>query len=104
MAERSVLLKSIADTIYDYRAGEFPQATPGHVARWISQFDGDVQVPLLKEIDHVLKQTYFDKDFVSNFFNNRVKNEKITGENPLTFWQSANFLCIQQNGHSRKSC
>ncbi len=102
MSERDSLLKSIADTIHDYRAGEIPMATYRHVAKWISQFEEDVQIPLLKEIDHVFKQTYFDKDLVSDIFNNRVKNEKITGEEPRAFWRSANFLRIQQGGHSQE--
>jgi len=102
MSEWTDLLKSIADTIYDYRAGDFPQPTSNHVARWIAQFDGEVQIPLLQEVDHVLKQTYFDKDRVVDYFNTRVKNEKITGDNPQAFWRSANFLCIQKNGHSQE--
>lgn len=102
MTERHELLKSIADTIYDYRAGDFPQPNPEHVNRWICQFDSDVQLPLLREVDHVFKQTYFDKDRVMDYFNARVKNEKITGDNHRAFWQSANFLRIQKNGHSQE--
>lgn len=102
MTERRELLKSIADTIYDYRAGDFPQPTPAHVARWIAQFDRDVQVPLLKEVDHVLKHTYLDKDLVSDIFNDRVKSKNIVGEKPRSFWRSSNFLRIQQNGHSQE--
>jgi len=39
MSERSDLLKSIANTIKDYRAGEIAEATPEHVDRWVKQFD-----------------------------------------------------------------
>lgn len=102
MSERHELLKSIADTIYDYRAGDFPQPTAAHVAKWIAQFDGDAQVPLLKEVDYTLKQTYFDKDFISDFFDSLVKNVKITGDKPGAYWRSVNFLNIQQNGHSQQ--
>jgi hypothetical protein len=102
MSERTDLLKSIADTIYDYRAGDFPQPTSNHVARWIAQFDEEVQIPLLQEVDHVLKLTYFDKDLVSDIFDDRVKSENIAGEKPRLFWRSANFLRIQQNGHSQE--
>ncbi len=58
---RDALLKSISDTISDYRAGELPTPTPRHVNRWISQFDDDVQLPMLAELDHVFKKTYIPK-------------------------------------------
>ena len=72
MNERSKLLVSIADTIKDYRAGEIAQPTPDHVDRWIYQFDNTVQVPLLREMDHVLKGTYLSKSSVSRFLRSRL--------------------------------
>ncbi|MBU2055531.1 MAG: hypothetical protein KJ936_08395 [Proteobacteria bacterium] len=102
MTKRSTALKSIASTIADYREGEIPEPTPQHVDQWISQFSKEMQEPLLVEVDHVLKQTYFEKAWVLDCFNDRVKNEKITGEKPRAFWRSANFLRIQQDGHSQE--
>lgn len=43
MTERDDLLASIAGTIKDYRAGEIPERTPAHIARWIDQFSDDVR-------------------------------------------------------------
>ena len=101
MSKRDSLLSSIAETIKDYRLGEIEIPTPKHVARWISQFNNDVQLALLQEINHVLKQTYFSKEFVSNWFANQIKHEKLVGHDPCTFWHEANLLKIQQNGQSQ---
>ena len=95
MNERSKLLVSIADTIKDYREGEIVQPTPDHVGRWIGQFDNTVQIPLLREMDYVLKRTYFSKSYVSRFFEKRV------GNNLHDFWQNATILDIQKRGHSQ---
>ena len=101
MSERSNLLASIAATIKDYRAGEIAQPTLEHVDRWIRQFDEDVQVPLLREIDHVLKQTYFSKSDVSRFFAKQIDHKTLAGNKPCDFWRAAHILDIQQRGHSQ---
>lgn len=99
---RKELLKSIADTIKDYRKGEIPQPDVAHVERWIGQFPAGVQDALLGEINHVLKQTYLKKEWVAQFLSKQVKNEKLAGADPCDFWKKANFLSIQQNGHSQE--
>jgi hypothetical protein len=101
MAERNQLLRSIAETIKDYRVGEIPQPTTSHVDRWVRQFDEGVQLPMLRELDHVLKQTYFSQRHVAGFLSNLVKNDKLAGSNPCVYWRGVNFLRIQQNGHSQ---
>lgn len=55
MSQRQALLASIAQTIQDYRNGILPQPITDHVERWIQQFNDDVQIPILKELDHVLQ-------------------------------------------------
>ena len=102
MTERSDLLESIANTIKDYRAGEIAAPTPVHVDRWVKQFEKGVQVPLLREMDHVFKKTYLNKETITGFLNGLVKNKKLAGQNPCVFWGKAHFLQIQQNGHSQK--
>ena len=101
MNERSKLLASIADTIKDYREGEIVQPTPEHVAKWVHQFDNAVQVPLLRELDYVLKKTYYSKSYVIRFFENLIDYEKLVGDKPRDFWQNATTLDIQQRGHSQ---
>lgn len=102
MTERQRLLESIAATTVDYRTGELAAPTPAHVDRWIRQFDDIVQVPLLREINHVFNRTYFNKERVAAFFNGLVNDEGIVGRNPREFWENAHFLNIQQNGHSQQ--
>lgn len=102
MATKVELLEAIAKTIADYRDGEIPQPSPEHVEKWVGQFDKDVRLPLLQELDHLLKETYLSKEWVIDFLTRQVKNEKLAGENPCDFWKSANFLDIQKNGHSQE--
>lgn len=97
MTERSDLLTSIASTIQDYRAGEVPDTTPEHVDRWISQFAQPVQVPMLRELDHVFKQTYVSKDKVKEFLGGVATHAALVGNNPHEFWQTARMLDIQKD-------
>lgn len=102
MSKRSSLLKSIAGTIKDYREGEISEPTPEHVDRWIKQFEQDAQVPLLLEIDYVLKKTYFSKANFIDFFSHLIKHKELTGDQLCDFWRAAHLLNIQQNGHSQE--
>jgi len=102
MTERQTLLESIAHTIADYRTGEIPTPDAAHVDRWIRQFDEDVQVPLLRELDYVFKQTYFSRAYICQIFEEQLMhNEEFTGKQPRDYWRSAHFLNIQQNGRSQ---
>ena len=101
MNGRHELLVSIADTINDYRAGDFAEPTPDHVDRWIRQFGADVQLPMLREMDHVLRQTYFSRTRVSDFFASVIDNRNLAGEDRREFWRNAHLLDIQQDGHSQ---
>lgn len=96
------LLQSVASTIGDYREGLQPM-TPQHVRDWISQFDPAAQAPMLVELDHVLKLTYFSKARCHDFILSLVNNSKFTGGDPATFWRRVNFLGIQQLGGSQLS-
>ena len=98
---RNALLKSIADTILDYRVDECPKPTPRHVNRWIEQFNDDVQLPMLAELDHVFKQTYLPKARFNKFFSLVVRSNKLTKGDPYAFWKKTNFMDIQQNGNSQ---
>ena len=101
MEARSVLLASIASTIKDYRTGDLPEPTPDHVDRWIHQFEPDVQLPMLCEMDHVLRQTYFSQSKVRNFFASVTGNRRLAGEDPREFWRNAYLFDIQQDGNSQ---
>lgn len=102
MSERDDLLVSVADTIKTYRKGELPEPTPEYVNLWLQQFTKDQQLPFLREFDHVIKNVFFTRKNVKNFLRCLVTNEKLAGTDPATYWASANFLSIQQNGQSQK--
>lgn len=95
MTERGDLLESIANTTRDYRSGEIPEPTPDHVDRWIQQFDEDVQVPMLSELDHVLKRTYVSRVMALELFG------KVVDHFPCEFWRMAHVLDIQEQGSSQ---
>lgn len=101
MNQQNALLESIADTITDYREGEVDRPTPAHVERWVNQFDAGVRLPILQEMNHVLKKTYFSKAKVLDFLRGLLNTNDLTGENPHAFWENVGFLNIQQSGSSQ---
>ena len=101
MSEREDLLRSIANTIQDYRAGDLAAPTPEHVDRWVHQFDATVHLPMLRELDHVFKQTYFNLKNVTDFLRGLIRAEKLVGDDPCAFWRRTNFLEIQSGGNSQ---
>ena len=101
MSEREELLKSLSETIKDYRVGETSEPTPDHVARWVDQFDASVRLPILKEMDHVLTQTYLPKKSVQKFLTAVAVHEKLTGGDPRAYWRSVELLDIQGAGDSQ---
>lgn len=101
MSQRTDLVASIANTIQDYRGGSLPQPIPDHVEHWVQQFDAAVQLPILQEIDHVLKKIYFSKEDVAKFLRGVMRTQKLTGDKPEEFWRSVSFLDIQGGGSSQ---
>lgn len=102
MTERQQLLASIAATTADYRTSELPKPTSEHVDRWISQFDAAVQLPILRELDHVLKKTYFSLERVVAFLESLFATEKLVGADACAFWRSVRFLNNQGGGNSQR--
>lgn len=102
MTERSDLLAAIAVTIQDYRLGEISSPTSQHVERWIDQFDTGSQLPMLREMNHVMKNSYLEKSWVMGWLVGLITNIKLVGTNPEQFWRTVNFLSIQKNGSSQK--
>ncbi len=101
MKERRELLASIANTIKDYRTGDLPEPTPDHADRWIRQFKTEFQLPMLREMDHVLRQTYFSRSRVRDFFASVTGSRRLAGEDPREFWRAAHLLDVQQGGNSQ---
>jgi hypothetical protein len=101
-AKRDDLLSSIASTIADYRLGQILVPAPNHVNNWINQFDADVQLALLFELDHVLKKSYVPRATFNEFLNELINADTLVGSDPCDFWKSVNFLSIQGGGSSQK--
>ena len=102
MTERSDLLASIAATTADYREGDLVAPAPAHVECWVSQFDAAVQLPILREMDHVLKKTYFSRKRTRSFLAGLFQTVKLVGDDPCAFWNGVKFLDIQAGGASQK--
>ncbi|MCK9456321.1 MAG: hypothetical protein M0R31_03400 [Candidatus Riflebacteria bacterium] len=98
---RGKLLNSIAETISDYREDEIT-VNSDHIEKWIQQFSDEAQTPILQEMDHALKKTYFSKKATKAFLEELFKNSDLVGEDPCAFWDRATILNIQSNGNSQK--
>lgn len=103
MASRDELLTSIAETVADYREGDGMSPTPERINRWVKQFDAAVQIPILQEMDHVLKRTYISRKRAEKFLEIVFETEKLVGDDPCAFWKSVKFLDIQDRGNSQKA-
>ena len=102
MVDRPKLLQDIVDIIADYREGEIAPPNSAHVDKWIKQFPGPVQEPILDELAHVLGKTYFNKKDVQKFLASVVASEKFAGADPCTFWKGVKFLDVQTAGNSQR--
>ena len=60
-----------------------------------------LQVPILKELDHVPEQTYLPKSTVEKFLSSLAVNEKLTGGDPASYWETVELLDIQEGGDSQ---
>ena len=96
MTERENLLTSIACTINDYRDDKIAaHPVVHHIDRWISQFDQGVQVPMLREQDHVFQRTYVSQPATHQFLT------AVANRFACDFWQSVHICDIQRRGRSQ---
>lgn len=103
MNERTQLLETIANLIADYREGQLAAPSPQHVERWVNQFASDVQLPILKEMSHVLTKTYITHEETCNFVASLFDAKKLIGTAaPCDFWKEVKFLNIQGGGSSQQ--
>ena len=103
MNERTQLLETIAHLIADYREGQLAAPSPRHVERWVNQFASDVQLPILKEMSHVLTRTYITREETCNFVASLFDAKKLIGTAAsCDFWKEVKFLNIQGGGSSQR--
>lgn len=101
MAVPAELLQATVSIIADYREGEIARPDTAHVDRWLAQFDENVRVSLLTELNHALGKTYVSKATVEKFLASLVTGKNLVGENPQEFWRGAKFLDVQKRGKSQ---
>jgi hypothetical protein len=102
MSTLQELAGAIATTAADYRKDELEPFNTGHVIEWVGQFDEVDRLPVLSEMDHVLKKTYFSESAVTDFLQSLAKAPNVVGTDPAAFWKSTGVLDIQQGGNSQK--
>lgn len=102
MTERTELLESLAETIADYREGHVPRRTPSVIDEWLRQFPPSAQVPILRELEHVFRKTYFSRAKVEARLHDLATEHIQPGIDPAAFWPSARLLDIQQGGQSQR--
>ncbi len=95
------LLEELAALIGDYRSDELDALDADEVGRWVAQFDAAEREPVLRELIHVWRQIYIDRDRAVRFLTNLLTNNALTGGDHREFWEGTEFLNIQQNGHSQ---
>ena len=62
MSTTNQYAKSIAETVADYRSEELDPFDADYMTTWAEQFDEGECLPVLAEMDHILKKTYFFGD------------------------------------------
>ena len=91
-------LDSIVNTIADYHI----QPKTEDIELWISQFEKDVQLPILREIDFVFKRTYFSEKRTKKCLKEIFSDGKLVGSDPCWFWKGVEFIRKQGGGNSQR--
>lgn len=97
------LLRSLAETIADYRQNEIPSITPAHIERWLSQFESKDQPIILAEMDRLMKRFYFSNQRVKAYLRKFIGDHIVGTQKPLSVLPYTHFLCIQTRGNSQRA-
>jgi hypothetical protein len=102
------LITSIYQTLKDYRADEnrpHVRVTTVRIRNWIKQFDNDLRVPILTELDNIFKKRYCSKSKVMDFLD-KVVIQRLTKDfgfqNAKEFLKNSDFLNLQPEGRSQR--
>lgn len=99
---RTVLLSKLAKRLGDYRSFPKDVSVEDHIDKWVSQFDAAVQVPILEELRHVFRRTYFNANNMRHFLETVAQAPNLVGTDPKKFWAQTGVLNIQQRGDSQR--
>jgi hypothetical protein len=99
--EKDRLPASIAHRVADYRQGEIEPIDQGHILSWLHQFDSGDRCMILRETERLLGKTYIAREHAKVFITKLATNEKLTGDAPQAFWESAGLLRLQESSQSQ---
>lgn len=102
MTTRKELLERVVEQIADYREGEIASMGTAHVDKWVRQFAGASQEPILAELGHVFSKTYFTRKTVADFLSQIAVSKELTGGDPKEFWKNVKVLQLQTAGNSQR--
>lgn len=100
------LIESIYATIEDYRADEnTPNVgmTTDRIRNWINQFDHELRVPILTQLNNIFKERYCSKSKVKDFLDQvvRVMTKDFNFNSASEFLKNSDFLNLQPKGKSQ---
>jgi hypothetical protein len=104
---QNLLIESIYKTLEDYRADENYQlvrVTIDRIRNWINQFDNDLRVPILTELDNIFKKRYCSKSKVKEFLDQvvQVLTKDFNFKSADEFLKNSDFLNLQPEGKSQR--
>lgn len=99
---RDSLLESVTSKVSDYRRREIPPIDIPHVDRWTRQFDQQGQVPILRELNHLLERSYLSYERVRRSLTIILESTNILGQISADRLRSIHFLDIQRKGSSQR--
>lgn len=101
------LINSIYQTLEDYRADEnspVPRMTAERIRNWINQFDNELRIPILTELDNIFKKRYCSKSKVKDFLDQviQVLTKDFAFKSATEFLKNSDFLNLQPEGKSQR--
>jgi hypothetical protein len=101
------LITSIYQTLKDYRADEnrpLVRITTDRIRNWINQFDNELRVTILSELDNIFKKRYCSKAKVKVFLDQviQVLTNDFNFKNADEFLKNSDFLNLQPEGKSQR--
>ncbi len=101
------LITSIYQTLEDYRADEnrpLVRMTTDRIRNWINQFDNELRIPILTELDNIFKKRYCSKSKVKDFLDQviQVLTKDFAFKSATEFLKNSDFLNLQPEGKSQR--
>jgi hypothetical protein len=100
------LIASIAETLNDYREDEDKPSvriTEDNICEWIDQFDDNLRLPILTEMDNIFKKRYCSKKRLNHFLKMIIKTltKRFEFSSEVEFLENTQFLDLQAHGKSQ---